>query len=182
MSRIAALNPQILGPRQREVYDAIASGPRGGVRGPLAVWLHRPELAERAQALGHYCRYDSLLPPRLSELAILVTARVWRSEYEWQAHKKFALQAGLAAEVIEAVRRDEIPIFDQEDEAVVYAFALAAQRDRQVAQPLYDQAVRALGEQAVVDLTGILGYYALISMTINVFDVDPPDPAMIEVS
>jgi len=79
MSRIAPPDRERVSERQREVYEAIRSGPRGQVRGPLAVWLRRPELADRAQALGHYCRYDTLLPPRLSELAILTVARIWGS-------------------------------------------------------------------------------------------------------
>ena len=180
MSRIKPLEQEKLTERQRDVYDAIASSPRGGVRGPLAVWLYRPELADLAQSLGRYCRYDTLLPPRLSELAILVTARVWNAEFEWQAHKKFALVAGLSKDVIEAIRQEVNPEFANPAEAIVYAFSLSAQRDRRVPQELYEQAVAHLGEAAVVDLTGLLGYYGLISMTINVFDVDPLDPNICE--
>ncbi len=180
MSRIKAKTYEELDARQREVYEAIASSPRGGVRGPLAVWLHRPDLADCAQTLGRYCRYDTLLAPRLSELAILVTARVWNSEFEWQAHKKHALAAGLDPEIVESIRSGQEPVFAKADEAVVYAFALAAQRDRQVPDPLYKQAVTVLGEEAVVDLTGMLGYYGLISMTINVFQVDPLNPDQCE--
>ncbi len=176
MTRIAPPDLASLSPRQKEIHDAIASGPRGGVRGPLAIWLHRPELADKAQALGRYCRYESSLPPRLSELAIVVTARVWGSEFEWQAHKKIALEAGVSPAVVEAIRKGETPTFDAEDEAAVYHFALSLQRDRRVPQPLYDRAVANLGEAGVVDLTAILGYYALISMTINVFDIDPQNP------
>lgn len=176
MSRIAPLDPKSLSPRQREVYDAIATGPRGGVRGPLAIWLHRPELADRAQMLGRYCRYETLLPPRLSELAILVTARVWRSEYEWQAHSRIALETGLSPAVVETIRRRERPEFEREDEALVHDVALAIHTERRLAQPLYDRAVATLGEGALIDLVAILGYYTLISMTINVFEVDPPDP------
>ncbi len=180
MSRITPIDPDQLTPRQRTVYDAIAASPRGGVRGPLAVWLARPELADLAQSLGRYCRYETLLPPQLSELAILVTARVWGSEFEWQAHKKIALQAGIPASIIEAIRQGQTPDFAHQNESIVHDFALAVHRDRKVPQELYDRAVAALGEDAVVDLTGVLGYYGLVSMTINIFEVDPLDPKACE--
>ncbi|WP_417686613.1 carboxymuconolactone decarboxylase family protein [Roseibium sp.] len=175
MTRIAPLDLERLSDRQREVHDAIVSGPRGRVRGPLAVWLHRPDLADRAQALGRYCRYDSLLPPRLSELAILVTARVWMSEFEWAAHKPIALKAGLAPELVEALRVGDEPVIEKADEQVVYRFAKVLHTERRVSDDLYREAVEVLGQEAVVDLTGILGYYTLISMTINVFELPPPD-------
>ena len=172
--RIPALDPARYSDAQRVVHDAIASGPRGGVRGPLAVWLHRPELAAAAQALGRYCRYETLLEPRLSELAIVTVARIWSSEYEWHAHRAIALEAGIAPQIVEAIRRNEPPAFEAEDEAIVHAFARAAHVDRAVPDDLYARAVACLGEPAVVDLVGILGYYALISLTINVFTVSPP--------
>lgn len=182
MARISPPDFDSLTEAQQVVYDDIASGPRGKVRGPLAIWLHRPELAAKAQALGRYCRYDTRLPPRLSELAILVTARVWNSEFEWQAHKAIALSSGITVSVIEAIRDHRVPQFEAEDEAVVHDFALAVQRDRKVDRALYDRAISVLGAETVVDLTGMLGYYSLISMTINVFEVDPIDPSSIEMN
>ncbi|MGB7184579.1 MAG: carboxymuconolactone decarboxylase family protein, partial [Burkholderiaceae bacterium] len=169
MSRLQPPAVADLDEAQRAVYDAIASGPRGGVRGPLAVWLWRPELAERAQALGQYCRYDSSLEPRLSELAILVTARHWSSEYEWQAHKKIGLQAGLAPNIVEAIRTSQTPEFTLDDEAAVYALASELLTERCIAQATYDRAIKVLGRDAVIDLVGVLGYYGFVSMTINVF-------------
>lgn len=177
MSRLAPPDPANLTPEQRRVYDAIASGPRGQVRGPLAIWLHRPGLADRAQALGQYCRYDSSLPPRLSELAILVTAKLWRAEFEWWAHKQHALKAGLDPAVIDAIRDGAEPAFENADEALVYRFSTTLNRERAVPDDLYREAVAILGAGGVVDLTGILGYYALISMTLKVFEVEPPADA-----
>jgi 4-carboxymuconolactone decarboxylase len=177
--RLSAPDPATYDARQKEIHDAIAGGPRGGVRGPLAVWLHRPELAARAQELGRYCRYDTLLGERLSELAILVTGRVFGSEYEWQVHKGFALKAGLSPEVIEAIRTNRRPEFDDPSQEVVHDVARAAHETRQVDDALYARAVDVLGEAALVDLVGLLGYYTLISLTINVFRVPPlgEDPA-----
>ncbi|WP_102223541.1 carboxymuconolactone decarboxylase family protein [Acidimangrovimonas sediminis] len=175
--RLAPPDPATLTPRQQEIHDAIASGPRGGVRGPLAIWLHRPELAASAQALGRYCRYDTTLSPRLSELAILTIARIWEAEYEWFAHKPHGLNAGLSAEVIEAIRTGAKPPFETEEEEVVHAVTLAAHQTRQVPDALYSRAVAVLGEDRLVDLVGLLGYYSLISLTLNIFHVSPPDDA-----
>lgn len=180
--RLPPLDPQNLSPRQAEIFEAIASGPRGGVRGPLAVWLHRPELAATAQALGAYCRYGSSLPPILSELAILVTARIWSSEYEWAAHKPFALEAGLAPTTIDAIRDRERPEFSDPRQAAVHDFALELNTARFVREDTYAAAARALGDDGVVDLVGILGYYTLISMTINAFEVPPPAGATPEMA
>ena len=173
MARIAPLDPENLSPERKEVYDAIASGPRGEVVGPLAVWLNRASLADKAQKLGQYCRYDSSLEPRLSELAILVTARVWDAAFEWQSHEPPARAAGLGHEIIESLRRDEEPVFDKPDEAVVYEVSRTLNHERGISQDLYDRAEKLLGKDGLVDLIGVLGYYALISMTIKAFDVDP---------
>ncbi|WP_420394409.1 carboxymuconolactone decarboxylase family protein [Acuticoccus sp.] len=177
MERLPPPDPADLTPPQRSVADTITKGPRGAVIGPLAVWLHKPEFAANAQALGQYCRFETLLPRRLSELAILVTAKVWSSEFEWQAHAPIALEGGLSSEVIEAIRTDAEPPFSGEDERVVAAFARAAQEGRgHISDEVYEDARRVLGEPALVDLVGILGYYCLISMTINVFGVPPQGP------
>ncbi|NKB53986.1 MAG: carboxymuconolactone decarboxylase family protein [Rhizobiaceae bacterium] len=173
MARIAPLDPTNLTDEQQPVFDAIRSGPRGEVAGPLAVWLNRPTLADKAQQLGQYCRYDSSLPPRLSELAILVTARVWDATFEWQSHQPPARAAGLDDAIIEALRRDEEPKFKDPTEAVVYEVSRVLNVERGISQDLYTRAENLLGKDGLVDLIGVLGYYALISMTIKAFDVDP---------
>ncbi len=175
--RLAPPDPGAYTPRQKEIHDAIAGGPRGGVRGPLAVWLHRPELAAAAQALGRYCRYDTLLPPHLSELAILVTASAWKAEYEWAAHAPIALKAGVPEAAIEAIRRGERPDLPDETMAATHAFAVEMTASRQVSDANYARAAAALGKEGVVDLVGILGYYGLISATLNAFRIPAPDGA-----
>ena len=169
--RLTALNPATLTPEQKTVYDAIAAGPRGRVQGPLAIWLHSPGLAENAQRLGAFCRFGTSLEPRLSELAILVTGRVWSAQFEWAVHKPIALKAGLSEAVVDAIRDRRTPPFEKTDERVVHDFARTLHIDRKVPQALYDEAVAVLGATGVVDLDGILGYYTLISMTINAFNV-----------
>ena len=171
MTRLKPLDTGLMTDRQKQVYDAIISGPRGQVRGPLAVWLHRPELASKAQKLGQYCRYDSALPPRLSELAILTTARIWDAAFEWQAHVPHALAGGITPKVIASLESDETPQFDKADEAVVYAFSRELNMTRAVTDETFDRTIECLGADATVDLVGVLGYYALISMTIKAFDL-----------
>ncbi len=172
MSRLETPLYESMSPDQQKVHEEIVSGPRGAVQGPLGVWLWRAELASRAQTLGRYCRYDSSLPPRLSELAILVTARHWSAEFEWQSHKQPALDAGLDPAIVEAIRKGEKPDFDSTSEQIVYEFSTELQNHKKVSDSTYNTAVKELGKEAVVDLVGVLGYYALISMTINAFEVD----------
>ena len=159
---------------QRRVYDAITAGPRGQVQGPLRVWLQSAPLADRAQALGAFCRFGTSLPPRLSELAILVTGAHWRAGFEWFAHAPLAVKAGIDAAAVEAIRVGRTPSFAQADEAAVYAFAHELLATRAVSDATYGEAVARLGKKAVVELTGILGYYGLISMTIKAFEVPLP--------
>jgi 4-carboxymuconolactone decarboxylase len=173
MARLPALDQTQMNKRQIEVYRDIASGPRGNVRGPLAIWLHRPDLADKAQQLGQYCRYDSSLSPRLSELAILTTARIWDAAFEWQAHVPHARAAGVDDAVIDALANDRAPEFAAEDEALVYEFTHELNLERGVSDALYARAIAVLGKDGTVDLVGVLGYYSLISMTIKAFDVDP---------
>lgn len=163
---------------QKRVSDVIAAGPRGQVRGPLAIWLHRPELAECAQALGAYCRYGSSLDARLSELAILTMARLWMAEYEWWAHKPPAKKAGLAPQIIDALRTGAAPDFGTDDESrIVHQLTVELTETRGVSQQSHDMALAILGQERLVDLVGLCGYYTLISMTINAFQVALPEGA-----
>ena len=175
MSRLPRLDEATLTPEQKRVFDMIASGPRGTVVGPLRVWLQSPGLAEKAQALGQYARYDSVLPSHLSELVILVTARWWSSGFEWTHHAPIALSAGIPAPAVSAI--SQARAFQFEDPKMQAAFNMATElhRDRKVSDETYAAALNVLGMQACVDLVGICGYYTLISMTINVFDVPDGD-------
>ncbi|PXW24820.1 carboxymuconolactone decarboxylase family protein [Paraburkholderia caballeronis] len=173
MSRIDPVTPERMSDEQRRLYDSISSGPRGGVRGPLAIWLHRPGLAAPAQELGAYCRYGSSLDARLSELAIITLGSLWDAGYEWSAHKPLALAAGVAPEVVDAIGRKETPRFEREDEQLVYDFVTALSVGRDVTEPLFRRVLEGLGRDGLIDLTGIVGYYTFISMTIKVFDIQP---------
>jgi 4-carboxymuconolactone decarboxylase len=174
MPRLNDLDETKLNTAQQRIFDAIRSGPRGVVEGPLRVWLTSPGLADTAQALGAFCRYGTALPPRLSELAILVTGAFWTSGFEWAVHAPIARKAGLSEDVVEAIRVGQTPNFIHEDEAIIHGFASELHRDHKVQADTYARATATFGEQAVVDLVGILGYYTLISMTINAFEVPLP--------
>lgn len=175
MPRIHFLTDEEMTDEQRRMRDEIAAGPRGGLRGPFNAWMHRPQLLDRAQKLGAYCRFDSSLEPRLSELAILVTARHWTAQFEWYAHAPIAEKAGVSAAIVEAIRNRDEPSFEKEDEATVYRFAKELYGSGTVGQETYDEAVRVLGEGKVVDLVAVCGYYCLVSMTLNVFDMPLPE-------
>ena len=157
---------------QKRVYDEIAAGLRGSVRGPLAIWLNRPELADAAQSLGRYCRYECSLPKKLREFAILTTARIWDAEFEWAAHVDHAREAGLSEDIIHALRNDQDVPLSTDAETVVYSVTQTLNTTRVLPDELYKQAHDVLGRDQLVDLIGLLGYYALISMTIKAFEVD----------
>lgn len=177
MPRLPDLDPTTLDDEGKRVYEAIVAGPRGVVQGPLRVWLNSPTLADRAQALGAFCRYGTSLEPRLSELAILVTGAFWRAEFEWHVHAPIAANTGLSAGLIEEIRRGATPQFARDDERCVYVFAHELLKTHRVSAEIYADAEKVLGRRALVELVGILGYYGLISMTICAFEVPVPDGA-----
>lgn len=175
MSRYSDVDLDSLTDAQQAVADAIAGGPRGSLRGPFIPWLLSPELADHAQKLGGFLRYRSSLPDRLKELAILFTARHWDADFEWYAHAPMALKAGLPLPVVEAMAAGQEPTFDAADEALVYRFCRETYETRRVCDETHDAAAALFGQRGVAELVGLLGYYALVSMTLNTFDVAAPD-------
>lgn len=175
--RLPELTDAAMSDEQRRVADAIKSGPRGVVQGPLLAWLQSAGLADRAQALGAFCRYGTSLPPRLSELAIITTGAFWRAGFEWHVHAPIAIEAGLNEAAVEALRKGETPHFEQEDEQAVWRFAHHLLNDHEVPDATYRTVEDLLGAKATVELVGVLGYYGLISMTIKAFGVPIPPGA-----
>lgn len=174
MSRL----PRVTAPtaEQQAMLDSLSAGPRQLADpqvGPFGAWLHSPTLGDKAQALGAVLRYGTSLEPRLSELAILVTARHWMAQFEWTAHAPIALRQGVTQAVIDALRVGAVPVFEKADEASLYAFADNLLRHRRVSQPVYDAAREQFGDAGVVELVGIVGYYSLVALTLNAFDVQP---------
>ena len=177
-SRLALVDETRMTEAQRALLDAIRLGPRGASitpRGPFAVWMHAPELGHFAQALGGFCRYKTSLSPRLSEFAILCTARLWRAQYEWFAHAPIAEKAGVSAKTIESLRLGRPPKSAQKDERTIYEFIQELYKTRRVSDRTYKKTHSLLGDKATVELVGILGYYVLVSMTLNVFRMFPPE-------
>ncbi len=175
--RIPPLSPDDLTERQRELFDAIA-GPRGGVvRGPFAIWLRHPDLVEKANELGNFLREGTDVPRKLSELAILVTARAWNARYEWYAHERAAAGCGLDRAIIDAIRNNEIPVFADPADECVYQVAAELHRDKTVSDRTYEAAVAAMGEDQVIDLVAIIGFYTMVAITLNAFNAPLPEGA-----
>jgi 4-carboxymuconolactone decarboxylase len=171
LSRPPVLDETHLTAEQQVVFDDIRSGPRGLVEGPLRVWLQSPVLAERAQKLGAFCRYQTRLPARLSELAIVIVGAHWRSGFEWSVHAPIAAKAGIDYSVLEAIRTGARPSMTRSDEQAVYRFSHELLETKRVSEEAYENVVKLVGTEAAVELVGILGYYTLICMTINAFEV-----------
>lgn len=170
-SRLTQLNSYNTTPEQQRVLSKILQGPRGNLDGPFMAWVHSPELADHAQELGAYCRYHTRIPLRLSELAILTTAACWQSQAEWQIHEPIAHQAGINQQITEAIRLGDNPVFEDVQDRLVYQLTRVLYSTKRIPNDLYEQAVKQFGESALVDLIGILGYYSLVAMTLNVFEV-----------
>ncbi|MGN6550705.1 MAG: carboxymuconolactone decarboxylase family protein [Pararhizobium sp.] len=163
-----------MSPEQRKVFDAIVDGPRGAVIGPLRAALHNPELASRWQQLGEILRYRTTLPARLSELAIVVTARRWNSPLEWTVHAEAARKAGLPETVLSAINAGEVPKFGDPQDAEVYAFSRELQLYGEVSSCTYAALHERWRERGVVELTAIIGYYTMVSMTLNAHHIPLP--------
>jgi 4-carboxymuconolactone decarboxylase len=174
MSRLAPLELAKLTPEQKQVADAIVAGPRGALRGPFEPWLRSPALADRAQKLGEYCRFHNSLPKDLSELAICLIGRHFKAQYEFYAHARLAKEAGLSEAIVEAIRTRQTPTFTRDEERIVYDFVTEYLATNRVAKPNYERALTKFGEKGVVDLVGVCGYYMLVSMTLNVFEMPLP--------
>jgi len=176
--RLPAIPAERLTPAQQALIESIRSGPRGQatqIRGPFAVFLHSPDFGQLAQQLGGYCRLKTRVPPRLSEFAILVTAKLWRAQYEWYAHVPHAERAGVTPQTIKALRAGRMPKPLPKDERAVYDFIKELYRRKRVADKTYARLQAILGDDGMVELVGILGYYVLIAMSLNVFRMGPPE-------
>ena len=175
--RLPALDMASLSVAQQALVDAIASGPRGRFSnsGPFAVYLHAPAFGHLAQALGGYLRLRTGVPPRLSEVAILCTARHWRAQYEWAAHAAIAAQQGVKPATIRDLQAGRAPKSAPRDEMAIYAFVKELYAKRRVSKPVFNRVYKLLGEAGTVELVGILGYYAMVSMTLNTFMAPLPE-------
>jgi 4-carboxymuconolactone decarboxylase len=175
--RLPKLSPENFTAEQRGLADSIKSGPRGEFKmsGPFAIYLHSPGFGELAQKLGGHVRYKTSVPPRLSEFAILCTAHFWKAQYEWAAHAVIAAKQGVKEETIRAIQAGRPPKSAPKDEMAIYAFVKELYAKRRVSTPTYNRVKKLLGDAGTVELVGILGYYAMVSMTLNTFRAPLPE-------
>jgi 4-carboxymuconolactone decarboxylase len=153
---------------QRKAAAEFREARGAGISGPFVPLLRSPEVMTRARAMGDYLRFKSVLPPRLSEFVILMTARHWTQQYEWNAHHPLALKAGLSPETAQAIAEGRRPRAMQEDEEILYDFCDELHRNQSITDATYARMRSKFGEQGIIDTVGLVGYYSLIGMAMNV--------------
>lgn len=164
---------------QKKAADEFAGGRGYEVRGPFVPLIRSPEVMLRAKAMGDHLRFKSALAPRLSEMVILITAREWTQQYEWVAHHDIAIKAGLRKEIADAIADGRRPVGMADDEEAAYDMSTEIQRSRRVSDATWNRAVAKFGEQGVIDLLGINGYYTFLAMTMNAARTGLP-PGVVE--
>jgi 4-carboxymuconolactone decarboxylase len=165
--RLPPIPPERMTEAQKKAVEEFRAARNAEVGGPFAPLLRSPEVMNRARAMGDYLRFKSVLPARLSEFAILITARQWTQNYEWDTHSRIAVQAGLSAQILDALAAGRRPDQMADDEDVLYSFCTELQRNQSVSDATYARAVAKFGEQGVIDMIGISGYYTLLAMVLN---------------
>lgn len=178
-SRLKQILPDEMSPEQRAMYDHIFAGPRGesfkdlgpGLPGPFGPWIYAPPLCQAIEKLGTTLRFEGSLDARLRELAICVVSGLKRASLEFGVHSELAREAGVSDAIIEAIRAGGSPDFEKDDERVVYDFAVRLISEHQVDDATYEALVAELGEEGAVELVVLLGFYSLVSMTLNAFQV-----------
>jgi 4-carboxymuconolactone decarboxylase len=174
MARLHLPSVDEMTPEQLSVHDEVVSGVRGRLVGPLRAVIHSPDLARRWSRLGEYLRFSTCLPKKLNELAIIVTGRRWNSQLEFLIHAEAAKAAGLDSACIEAIRLGETPIFTDVAEAEVYEFARMLQQTGSVDGAIHAAVTKRWGERGVVELASVIGYYTMVSMTLNAHEIPIP--------
>jgi len=174
MSRLPKLDTSELSLAQQRVVADIIAGPRGEVRGPFVPLLHNAKAADAVQRMGSFLRFDGTLPAALREMAILLVARYWTAQYEWFAHRKIALDVGLAPDIADAIAARRRPDFSDAALEVVYDYVTELHRDHQVSDATYAAAEGELGRAQMVELVVLCGHYNLIAMVLNGFKVEVP--------
>ena len=175
MSRLTVKKRDELNDAQREQYDRIASNrqaqPDGTLGGPFDPWVRSPELARRVLGMGNFLWERTSLERRIVELAICATGRFWESNVEWVAHARMALEHGVTQETLDAIMAEQHPESAPPDEQLAYELSSSLHRDHRLTRPLYDRAIKTFGEQGLVEIIAVIGYYTLVSMTLNAFEI-----------
>jgi 4-carboxymuconolactone decarboxylase len=183
VSRLSNLRRDELDERGQQVWDAINAGrgaaavrADGGLAGPFNAWVHAPDVGARLLDLGSALRFGTSIDRRLLELAIITVAAHWKAEFEWWAHARMAREQGVDKDIIEAIGRGGPVQPSRDDERIVHAAALQLVAEGKLAASTYQEAYSLLGDQAMVELVSLCGYYSLVSYVLNAFEVPlPPD-------
>jgi 4-carboxymuconolactone decarboxylase len=175
--RLPELTEASLTAEQKALAESIKSGPRGQFKmsGPFAIYLHSPAFGELAQKLGGHLRFKTGVSPRLMEFAILVTGAHWKAQYEWAMHAPMAEKQGVKPQTVRDLQAGRAPKSAPRDEMAIYAFVKELYAKRRVSTPVFNRVYKLLGEAGTVELVGILGYYAMVSMTLNTFMAPLPE-------
>jgi 4-carboxymuconolactone decarboxylase len=179
-NRFAPLTYQQMTPAQKKMFENLISGERRGASGPFNVLLRSPEMGDLAQQFGASMRFHSTIPSKLNELAIILTARHWTSQYEWYAHKRAALQAGLKPAIVDAIAAGRAPTGMQADEQAVYDFVTEILQTKQMSDKTLAATKAAFGERGVVDLLGVVGWYQFVSSLLNTDQYPLPEGVQAE--
>ena len=173
--RMPPIPPERMTEAQKAAVAEFVAARKVGISGPFVPLLRSPEVMTRARAMGDYLRFKSSLPPRLSEFVILLTARRWTQQYEWNAHQPLALKGGLKSEIVDAIAEGRRPERMAGDEEAVYALIDELQRNQSVSDRTYANALAAIGEQGLIDAIGIAGQYTMLAMVLNTARTPLPD-------
>ena len=182
VERMPALDPAAMNEAQRKAAAALAAGPRGGVKGPFIALLRSPELMDRLQQVGEYLRFRSSLEPRISEFLMLIVSRQWTQQFEWAVHVPLALKAGVKPQTVETLAAGARPAEMAVDEALAYDFCDELVINKGVSEATYRAAVDRFGERGLIDMLGVVGYFTMVSMVLNVAHTAAPESGVAPLS
>ena len=171
MNRLQQLSYDEMSSEQKALHDEILSGPRTQIAGPMHAWFLNPSYGSLIQKVGAFCRYETSLEPRLSELAIIVVARHWNADVEWFSHTKIGLEKGINQDTISAIEKKVRPKFERLDEELVYDITNSILKTKGLNDELFKRAMEHMNKKTLLELTAIIGYYCNVAIQLNVFQI-----------
>jgi 4-carboxymuconolactone decarboxylase len=181
LSRLQNLKYGDMSQDQKNLHDEILSGPRTQIAGPMHTWFLNPSYGSLIEKVGAFCRYETSIEPRLSELAIIIVARHWNANVEWFAHSEIAIKSGILQETVEAIELNKRPDFKKEDEALIFDITKSILDTKGLTDELFKRAEDTIGKTSLLDLTAIIGYYCNVAIQLNVFEIPSDDGRTLEV-
>jgi 4-carboxymuconolactone decarboxylase len=181
LSRLQNLKYGDMSQDQKNLHDEILSGPRTQIAGPMHAWFLNPSYGSLIEKVGAFCRYETSIEPRLSELAIIIVARHWNANVEWFAHSEIAIKSGILQETVEAIELNKRPDFKKEDEALIFDITKSILDTKGLTDELFKRAEDTIGKTSLLDLTAIIGYYCNVAIQLNVFEIPSDDGQTLEV-